>query len=350
MRVCICATQVPFLEGGAEAQVRDLHRELLARGFDSTVVTLPFVWTPRMQILKSALAWRLVSLAGPAGEPDLVIATRFPSYLIRHPNKVVWLIHQFRQVYDLLGTPYSDFDSGPRDQSLVDSVRRMDTRAFSEARAVFATSRNNAGRARRFNGIEAEVLYPPPTLSDRLVSGAPGDYVFTAGRLDQLKRIDLLIEAMARVETDVTCRIAGDGPLRAELEELAIRRGVDRRVRFLGRVPDDDLIALYRDALAVYYAPYDEDLGYVTIEAFKARKPVLTARDSGGVLEFVEDGVSGFVHAPEAEGFARSIDRLRRDPDQARDLGTEGQSRVAGIDWDRVIATLTATATGAETA
>ncbi|MEE2776446.1 MAG: glycosyltransferase family 4 protein [Acidobacteriota bacterium] len=344
MRVCICATQVPFIRGGAEALVETLHHELLARGFVSTVVTIPFTWTPRMQILKSAMAWRLSSLGGPAGDPDLVIATRFPSYLIRHPNKVVWLVHQFRQIYDLLGTPYSDFDSSARDRRIVEQVRQMDCRAFSEARALHAISHNVADRASAYNGADADVLYPPPKLTGRFVAGEPGSYIFTAGRLDQLKRVDLLLEGLSRTRCDIECRIAGDGPQRAELEALAGTLGLSERVHFLGNVTDDELVALYRDCLAVYYAPYDEDFGYVTIEAFKSEKPVLTASDSGAVLEFVSDGVTGFVHAPDGKAFSTSIDRLAEDPQLAARLGAAGARAVAAIGWDSVIESLTSTA------
>ena len=138
MRICICATQIPFSHGGAEIHVEGLHRALVQRGFDAELVTVPFSWNPRLQILKSGFAWRLLNLETLAGQPvDLVIATRFPSYLIQHSNKVVWLIHQFRQVYDLLGTPYSDFDDGPQDRAVVRMIREMDNQALSEApRAV----------------------------------------------------------------------------------------------------------------------------------------------------------------------------------------------------------------------
>ena len=69
-------------------------------------------------------------------------------------------------------------------------------------------------------------------------------------------------------------------------------------MRFLGWVDDDTLIRLYAECFAVFYAPVDEDYGLATVEAFQAGKPVVTASDSGGVLEFVEDGVSGCVSAP----------------------------------------------------
>ena len=127
-RIVICATQIPFAYGGAEMLVDSLRDELKARGFEVAVVALPFHWPTRTELLKGSLAWRLVNLTEAAGKRiDLVIATRFPSYLIKHPNKVVWLIHQLRQAYDLLGTEYSDFsDARPRDpRALGTAIRRL---------------------------------------------------------------------------------------------------------------------------------------------------------------------------------------------------------------------------------
>src|SRR4029078_515854 len=112
-RIVICATQVPFAYGGAEMLGDSLRDELRARDFEVDVAAIPFTWPTRVELLKGSLAWRLVNLEEAGGKRiDRVIATRFPSYLVKHPNKVVWLIHQLRQAYDLLGTPYSDFAPG----------------------------------------------------------------------------------------------------------------------------------------------------------------------------------------------------------------------------------------------
>ena len=100
---------------------------------------------------------------------------------------------------------------------------------------------------------------------------------------------------------------------------------------------------LYRDALAVVYPPYDEDFGYVTLEAFLARKPVVTATDSGGPNEFVADGVNGFVCAPEPDAIAAAINRLAADRQRARSLGDAGYDRARTITWDGVIEKLTGT-------
>jgi glycosyltransferase involved in cell wall biosynthesis len=341
-RIAICGTKVPFVSGGAEVLVESLRVELIARGFEVDVITLPFAWTTREKLLKSALAWRLVDLTEVAGRRiDRVIATRFPSYLIKHPNKVVWLVHQMRQVYDLLGTRHSDFSDAPRDQKTIEMIREMDQRTLGEARALYAISQNTAGRLARWNQLEAGVLYPPPKLKEAYRTGVFGDYILAVGRLDPLKRFDLLLRALAETRTPVRCRIAGTGPDEQALLNLAERLGVADRVELLGFVEDAELVDLYAGCLGVFYAPYDEDYGYVTIEAFKSGKPVVTAADSGGVLEFVEEGVTGLVgSAEQPQTIAARLDRLWQQRDLAARLGAAGEARVASIGWDAVISEL----------
>jgi glycosyltransferase involved in cell wall biosynthesis len=338
-RIVLCSTHVPFSYGGAEMLVESLRDELLARGHEVDVVALPFAWADRVQLLKSGLAWRLLDLTAAGGQRiDLVIATRFPSYLVRHPRKVVWLVHQMRQVYDLLGTPYSDFADTPRDRKVIEMVRAMDRRTLSEARGLFTISQNVADRLQRFNDLSAEVLYPPPKLDALYHPGPFGDYVFTIGRLDPLKRFDLLVRAMKHTETPVRCRIAGTGPDREKLEGLIDKLGLREKVELLGWVADRDVAEQYAGALAVFYAPYDEDYGYVTVEAFKSGKPVLTAADSGGVLEFVQDGRNGFVISSDSpRDLAARIDALYRDRERAREMGERGRQTAAAIGWDRVV-------------
>lgn len=342
LRIAICGTKVPFVSGGAEVLIESLRVELVARGFEVDVITLPFAWTTREKLLKSALAWRLVDLTEVAGRRiDRVIATRFPSYLIKHPNKVVWLVHQMRQVYDLLGTRHSDFSDSPRDGKTIEMIREMDRRTLGEARALYAISQNTAGRLLRWNRLEAEVLYPPPKLGGAYRSGEFGDYVLSVGRLDPLKRFDLLIRALAQTRNPVRCRIAGTGPDREALRALAERLGVADRVELLGFVEDAALVDLYAGCLGVFYAPYDEDYGYVTIEAFQSGKPVVTAADSGGVLEFVEEGVTGLVgQSDQPQTIAVRLDRLWEQRDLAARLGAAGKARVASIGWDAVVSEL----------
>jgi glycosyltransferase involved in cell wall biosynthesis len=339
-RIVITGVKVPFAYGGAEMLVDSLRDELKSRDFEVDVVTLPFHWPTRVELLKSALAWRLVNLTEAAGKRiDLVIATRFPSYLVKHPNKVVWLVHQLRQVYDLLGTPYSDFStSQPRDAKALEMIRAMDRRTLSEARRVFTISGNVAERLHRFNQLEAEVLYPPPKLDRLLHPGDYEDFIFTVGRLDELKRFDLLIRAMKHTETPVRCRIGGTGPERDALAELIARLHLQEKVELLGWLDDRGVVENYASCLGVFYAPYDEDYGYVTVEAFKSAKPVITTADSGGVLEFVEEGVNGFIGPPDSpRELGARIDALYKDREKSRAMGAAGLRRVREVTWDRVI-------------
>jgi glycosyltransferase involved in cell wall biosynthesis len=336
--VVVCEAQVPFVHGGAEIHVRGLVAGLQARGYDVERVALPFKWYPKAEILSHAAAWRLLDLSESNGRAiDLVIGTKFPSYFARHPNKIAWLIHQYRAAYELCGTEYSDFDHVEGDVGLRATLLELDTRMLGECRRIFANAGNTAARLARFNGLTAEPLYHPPHLAARLRSGPYGRYVLAVGRLESIKRPDLAIAAMRHVDRPVELLLAGDGTQRANLEALAERLNVADRVRFLGSVPDDTLLDLYAGALAVVYVPFDEDFGYVTLEAFLARKPVVTARDSGGTLEFVEDGVNGAIVEPTAEAVAAAVNAYGADRARAAAHGDAGFARASQVTWDGVI-------------
>jgi glycosyltransferase involved in cell wall biosynthesis len=333
--------QVPFATGGAEWHADALIRELRRRGFRSELVQLPFRWDPREEVVRSALAWRLLDLERCGSVAvDLFIGTRFPSYAVRHPLKVVWLFHQFRQAYDLHDAGIDGFEDTPRGRALRDHLIELDTLALKECRRIFTTSQNNARRLRDYNGLEAEVLRLPLLDPERRKTGESRGYVLSVGRLDPLKRTDLLLRSLA-VAPGVPAVIVGDGPERATLEKLSTSLGIDGRVRFAGRVSDSDLLELYAGAAAVYYAPWDEDYGLVTLEAFHAHKPVLTTTDAGGPLEFVTDGETGLVTAPQPEAIAASLLRLREHPELTRRLGEAGWDRVRHFSWDEVIERLT---------
>lgn len=329
---------MPFVSGGAEIQARELVRALRERGYETERVAVPFKWYPKSEILAHAAAWRLLDLTESNGEPiDLVIATKFPTYFVRHPNKVTWLTHQYRGMYDLSGTPFGDFHHTEGDVGLKDRLLRLDGEMLSECRRLYTIARNTATRLERFNGLHAEVLYPPPRLASRLHAGPSGNYVLAVGRLETLKRPDLPVRAVPYFDSGVRLVVAGDGPLRSALEQTAQQLGVNGRVQFAGRVDDDTLVDLYGGALGVVYAPYDEDYGYVTLEGFLARKPVVTATDSGGTLEFVEDGLNGLVCDPTPEAIGAAVNRLNNDRQRAARLGEAGFERARMITWTGVI-------------
>src|SRR5918998_521744 len=214
MRILVCTTQVPFARGGAETLSEGLRDALRERGHEAEIVALPFAWTPRPNILRGALAWRLLDLTVVDGHPiDLVIATKFPSYAVRHPRKVVWLVHQFRQAYELDRRELGQFDESAEDRAFRRAVHRLDRQALGEATRLCAISQNVADRLERSLGLRAEVVLPPPQALEFRCEEY-GDFFLSVGRLDRAKRVDLLLDALA-AEPGLPCVIAGDGPDRA---------------------------------------------------------------------------------------------------------------------------------------
>ena len=336
--VLVCDAQVPFVQGGAEFHVEELVRQLLAHGYVAERVRLPFKWYPKAEILAHAAAWRLLDLSESNGRPiDLAIATRFPTYFARHPRKIAWLIHQYRAAYELAGTPFSDFAHEETDVALRDRLISLDTEMLGECQRLYTNSANTAARVRRFNGLAAEPLYHPPRLAARLHGGPSGGYILSVSRLEHVKRIDLAIRTMAKLPGSLELVIAGTGTQASALAELADRLGVASRVRFLGAVTEEDLIDWYAGALGVIFAPYDEDYGYVTLEAFLSRKPVITTVDAGGPNEFVADGVNGFVCDPTPDALADAVARLDADRRRAAAFGDAGHERAARITWAGVV-------------
>jgi glycosyltransferase involved in cell wall biosynthesis len=336
VRVIVCLPQVPFARGGAELTAERLTDELRRRGHEADLVTIPYKWYPGARVLSQAFLWRLVDLGEVDGRPvDRVIGTKFPSYVVRHPSKVVWLLHQFRQAYELDQTELGQFSESPEDRAIRRSVHELDRVALGEARRLYATSRNVAERCRRATGLEAELLpHPPQDLPYRF--DEVGDFVLSVGRLDRAKRVDLLLEAVALAPA-LRCVVAGEGPERPRLEELSRRRGLDGRVEFLGRVDDDTLAGLYARCLAVYYAPVDEDFGMVPYEAFLAEKPVLTTRDAGAPLDAVVDRETGLVCEPQPQEVADAAAWLGTHRQEAHDWGRAGKVRAERLTWDAVV-------------
>ncbi|HWH05784.1 MAG TPA: glycosyltransferase family 4 protein [Gaiellaceae bacterium] len=341
MRVAVCAPQVPFVRGGAEIFAETLVAELRAREHEAELVTVPFKWYPGARVLSQAFLWRLLDLEESDGRPlDCVVATKFPSYCVRHPNKRVWVLHQFRQAYELDRTELGQFSESSEDRALRRQVQRLDRIALGEAKRLFATSANVAGRIERSTGLEAEVMPHPPQELPYRCDGY-GDFVLSVNRLDRAKRIDLLLEAAA-LDPALRVVVTGDGPDRERLEALARERGLDGRAEFTGRIGEEELASLYARCLAVYYAPVDEDFGMVPYEAFLSSKPVLTATDAGGPLEIVTDGRTGLVTAPEPAALAAAARRLRDDPAAAAAYGRAGRDLAERVTWDSCIERLLA--------
>jgi glycosyltransferase involved in cell wall biosynthesis len=334
-RILVLGVKVPFTSGGQEALVKSLVNALKERGHEVDTVELPFSLPTRESLLHQISLWRGLDLESFVGkEVDLVIATKFPSYFARHPRKSLWLVHQHRPLYDLYGGDFSDFSDDPRDELLRQSITEADRRAINECQARAGISQNVVERLATFCGLEAASLYPPLPLGTRYRQDSSEDYILSVGRLCGIKRVDLLLKALPNIHQFMKLKIVGQPDEPGVLDYLhneATKHHLWHRVEFLGRVDDEKLIDLYAKARAVYYAPYNEDYGYVTLEAMASGKPVVTAHDSGGVLEFVRHEENGLIVEPTTQGIAGGFNRLAEDTKWAEQLGQNGLNHLSSL-------------------
>jgi glycosyltransferase involved in cell wall biosynthesis len=342
MKVLVVNVAAPFVRGGAEYLADSLVGRVRKRGHACDLVRIPFKWYPPQAVLDHMLACRLLRVA--TNEPDLVIALKFPAYLAPAPNKKVWLLHQFRQVYELWGTPLSGMPDTPETRGVRDVIRHADTLYLSQARRLFTNSKIVAGRLKRYNDLDVdEVLYPPLEFPELYRPEPSEGYFFYPSRLNPAKRQHLAIEALRHTRTPLRLVLAGKPDSEdygRQLRRLVEEAGLQDRVTFLGWVSEEEKARWMNRALGAVYLPFDEDsYGYVTLEAFHAHKPVLTCTDCGGVDELVQDGVNGLVVPPSPEALAEAMERLAGNPAAARDLGAEGFATIARhhIDWEYVL-------------
>ncbi|MBA2280305.1 MAG: glycosyltransferase [Acidimicrobiia bacterium] len=380
MKVAVVApSPVPFTIGGAERAWRGIV-DAINDGTEH-VCELLKVPSPERDLAELVRSYRMF-LGLDVTHFDLVLTSKYPAWMVNHPEHDIYLFHRLRGLYDtypghlparvdvadrrvaevarILRTPptregaYKALDlaealverwpddpvlghPGPLGREL---VHYLDSIGFApdEGRRYFSLSDTVARRPGYFPPrVGVEVLELPSNLAGL----GPGTYerFFTASRLDGPKRLDLLIEAYRRVPGDVPLLIAGSGPEEARLRELAAG---DDRVQLLGFVTDEQLAEHYRRALAVPFIPLDEDWGLIAVEAMASATPVVTCTDSGGPADLVDDGVNGFVVQPSTAALAGALTRLVQEPGLAERLGTAGLARSKAITWEGVVKRLTA--------
>lgn len=339
MRVAIVNNSVPFIYGGAEFLADSLKEELVEHGHQAIVIRIPFKGHPSQKILEHILACRLMRFEN----IDKVIALKFPAYYINHPHKKLWLLHQFRQVYDLWGTPYQDLPSTPDGLRIREAIIQNDNAFFGDCSEIYTISKVVTERLKRFNEVDSEVLYPPLRGSERYHSNEYGDYFFYPSRITKGKRQYLAVESMKYTESNVKLIIAGNPDVpeeMVELESIIKKNKLESKVKIIGKwISEEEKIELFADALGCLFIPYNEDYGYVTLEAYHSKKPVITCSDSGGPLEFVENGTSGLVVPPEPKSIAAAMDRLFYSKELSKKMGQSGfeKLRTMNINWDHVI-------------
>ncbi|MGC8790688.1 MAG: glycosyltransferase family 4 protein [Desulfurella sp.] len=313
---------------------------------------------------------------------DMVITTKYPAWMINHKNHHLYLQHTCRGVYDLYHKQANIFEPLPNSKELKNLYAIMsDPKAdfnclssfFSElfglyelkhlrelfvfpgplTRAIIhfldkialspkniksysAISYNVAQRENYFpENVDIQIIHHPSALDN--LHSKEYNYIFTASRLEDLKRIDLLINAYKKVKSPMKFKIAGTGSAFDKLKNLAKD---DERIEFLGFISDDQMIEHYSRAYFVPYVPYDEDYGLITLEAMQSQKSVITTTDAGGTNELVQNGLNGFIVPPTPQDIAQAMQTLIENPELTLKLGKNAKSSTDYINWQNTISKL----------
>ena len=338
MNIIVTANAVPFIHGGADYHIEGLVEELRIRGHKVESIRFPFQFNPNSEVTNLMAFCESQNYICPNGQAvDRVISLQFPAYGVYHTSHVIWLMHQHRKVYDL----YPDRPTS--EQALLrDQIVDYDNRTIVNAAKVYANSICVSERLQKFNQIKAVPLYHPPYAWKQFYNQDAQDFIFFPSRLEQLKRQGLLIEAAQYLESPVKIIIGGRGGQFEAYQTRIDNLKLSDRVRLIGQFSEQEKFTYYAQCLAVFFAPKDEDYGYITLEAMLSSKPVITCTDSGGPLEFVEDKITGYVCDPDPKEIAQAIDQLYADKEKAKSMGQAGYKKyhAANISWDNVIETL----------
>jgi len=343
MKVLVVNNMAPFVRGGAEALAEHLIRNLEIAGHQAELLRVPFQWEPATRIPSQMLMARALELQN----VDHVIALKFPAYLIQHPRKTLWLVHQYRQAYDLYDAGQTNLPPGQTGADIRQLIRNADDECFRDARRIFAISDVTQQRLARYNGVHADILRAPINDPERFTGGEPQGYIFAGGRINGAKRQCLLVEALADAAKEVRL-IVGGPPDTAndarQLEETVERLGLRDRVRLDLRYLERHEYANYiNGALAVASLPFDEEsFSYVAMEAATAGKALLSTTDSGGVLGLAKDGETGWVAEPTAEALAAAMSAAYVDLARTRALGVSAKNLWEShqINWQATVAAL----------
>lgn len=339
MNVAVVTSSPPNVEGGHLVIARALVQALARAGHQPHLVITPDYGFGRLtRSYRAARATDVKTVDGHA--IDHVISFRYPSFAVRHPSHVCWLNHTMREYYDLW--PRFAASISWRNQ-IKEGIRKTILHTVDawllrhNVSRVVAQSKTIQQRVAADFGVTSEVLYPPAPLTGYRCDHY-GDFIFSVSRLDPLKRVDLLVRALAEpAAARVRAVIAGDGECGPDLRALTQSLGVADRVQFVGRIDNARMLDYLATCRAVCFTPLAEDYGFVTIEAFASSKPVITCSDSGGPAELVSQDQNGLVCEPTPAAIADAIARLCADRAEVERLGSRAAAFAATLTWEETV-------------
>lgn len=329
--------------GGIENHVRDVAEAFAQRGHEVTVlVTNP---SGRNTVEEMVHGVRVIR----AGQWGVVASTplsfAFPQLLhslqpdithVHSPYPIGEVGQWWMGKRPYVVTYHADV-TRPVQQAIMLAYAPLLKLILRRASRVMATSANYAATSPYLRGatdhLSIVTLGVDPHRYQPIAKSTPPTpiTVLFLGLLRHYKGVEFLIRAMRDVPAPTRLMIAGGGPLRAELEAVRDTLGLQKRVTFLGRVPDADLPQLYQTA-DIFVLPAisrAEALGVVLIEAMASGLPCITTEIGSGNSYLVQNHVTGLTVPPRAPlALAEAINRLAADPALRQQLGEAGRQRV----------------------
>ena len=372
------------ISGGFEVVLRRVEQELTARGhtIDWLRVTVadldkapfgvtvpPTVWERSFEFfgyLKLVEAFRAID----ARAYDVLISTQPPSFAVEHPRHLALFSHHHRVFYDLSDVYVAGGFTDPALHERAEAgVRLIDAPGFAAVTHFLAASEVVGERLRVFNGLSANVgvYHAGPGLSEAFAASTDTtrfEYPLCVSRHEFPKRTELFVHALKFLPkvNGVSVGAGGRQPWAQSIDAELSAPGADldawgerelwlrtpgpltpplaageSNIRFVGHVTDSELAGLYGNALCVVAPAYLEDYGLTALEAMAFGKPVVVCKDGGGLVEFVEDGITGFVVEPNGRAIAEAVRILHLDPALARKMGDAARAAGVRYSWDRAL-------------
>ncbi len=365
--------------GGLNVYVLELSRELARRGHQVDIVTRLDGPLPSLEVLEPGL--RLIRIA--AGPPVPLDKEETAEVVPEFVRGVLRFVREEDLRYDLLHTHYwqggragtllarelgvphvtmfhtlGEVKNRARISEREPRFRILHERVIArQADAIVTASHHERGVLSRYYGaseermhtipcgIDLDLFRPADQAASRRRLGFPADHpvLLWVGRLEKLKGVDILVDAVADLDE---CRadlvvVGGDeraAELRGELERQARDAGIADRISFAGAVPHDDLPVYYSAADVVVVPSYYESFGLVAVEAMACGTPVVASR-VGGLMSTVIDGVNGYLIPWRCPGpFAEKLEVLIHNPELRANFSRAACTTVERFGWKRVAA------------
>lgn len=262
---------------------------------------LPLIWNSfdfsRFDLIITSASWAVTKGLAKGKTKEICYLHSPPRYLYGYDTSRNWKGKWFSKFVDIFALVVNHF------------MRMYDFRKAQKVDFFIANSKNTGTRIEKFyKRFDYKVIYPPVDVLEIInfqTEIEDSNYYLTGGRFVASKNFDLIIKAC--IKAKVKLKIFGSG-----IEERNLKSLQDNSIEFLGRVDDQKLVSLYRNAKAFIVAQVDEDFGITPIEAAAAGCPTIAYR-GGGYLETVIDGKTGVLFNDlSVESISQAVKRLER--------------------------------------